>query len=380
MKILFAADMSFNYFKTLPSEAEAAAIMAQTATYFKAADFSMLNLENIFGKAEDHTPIVKAGPNLISDERFAAFIDTLNPTVVGLANNHSRDFGDSALLYTKEFMQNKGYKVIGAGKNIEEAYAPAILEKDGLKVAIIAVNENEFGIADVDQAGTAGYDLTRVTRAIFAAKEQGALPIIYFHGGNEYNPFPSPGKVGLYRHFIDLGARAVIAMHTHCPQGYEFYEGCPIVYSMGNFFFPGERGERASWKVGYMTELTLTAEGTKLELIPYTFHFDHHTPMDAAQKEKFMAYIEELNAPIGDSMKLREYFDSWCMIMGLKYAGYLSFGLESEPPQQARLKNSFSCEAHNELIGNTVKIYFEDRVEAAKSKVAEIERLQNTEF
>ncbi|MBR6794318.1 MAG: CapA family protein [Clostridia bacterium] len=379
MKILFAADMSFNYFSALPTAAEAEKIMEQTATYFKAADFSMLNLENIFGKAEEHTPIVKAGPNLISDERFAAFIDKLNPTVVGLANNHSRDFGDSALRYTIEFMKNKGYQVIGAGKNIEEAYAPAILEKDGLKAAVIAVNENEFGIADVDAAGTAGYNLTRVTKAIFAAKAQGALPVIYFHGGNEYNPFPSPGKVDLYRHFIDLGARAVIAMHTHCPQGYEFYEGCPIVYSMGNFFFPS-KNERPTWKVGYMTELELTEGDAKLKLIPYTFDFDHHTPMEGAQKEKFMAYIEELNAPIGDPLKLREYFDSWCMITGLKYAGYLSFGLESEPPQRARLKNSFSCEAHNELIGNTVKIFFEDRVEAAKSKVAEIERLQNTEF
>ena len=379
MKILFAADMSFNYIPSMPPAETAQAVMDKTAAYFEEADFSMLNLENIFGKAEEHTPIVKAGPNLISDEGYAAFIDRLNPTVVGLANNHSRDFGDSALLYTKDFMEKKGYKVIGAGKNIEEAYLPAVLEKDGVKAAIIAVNENEFGIADVDQAGTAGYELTRVTHAIFAAKEQGALPIIYFHGGNEYNPFPSPGKVALYRHFIELGASAVIAMHTHCPQGYEYYQGCPIIYSMGNFFFPSER-ERPTWKVGYMTRLELTAEKAAVELIPYTFGFDHHTPMEGAQKEKFLAYIEELSAPIGNPAELRKLFDGWCMIAGLKYAGYLSFPIDSEPAQRARLKNSFSCEAHNELIGNTVKIYFENRVEEAKEKVEEILRLQQVEF
>ncbi len=379
MKILFAADMSFNYFESMPSKAEAEAIMAETAKHFKAADFSILNLENIFGKAEEHTPIVKAGPNLISDEGFSAFIDTLNPTVVGLANNHGRDFGDSALLYTKEFLEKKGYIAIGAGKNIEEAYQPAILEKDGLKAAIIAINENEFGIADVDQVGTAGYNLARVTKAIFEAKEQGAMPIIYFHGGNEYNPFPSPGKTELYRHFIDLGAKAVIAMHTHCPQGYEYYEGAPIVYSMGNFFFPS-KNERPSWKVGYMTTLDITAEEIKLGLIPYTFDYTYHTPMDEAKKAKFEEYMKKLNAPIGDPLKLREYFDSWCMIMGMKYVGYLAFTVESEPAGKARLKNSFSCEAHNELIGNTIKIYFEGREEKAKSKVAEIEALQQTAF
>ena len=41
------------------------------------------------------------------------------------------------------------------------------------------------------------------------------------------------GKTELYRHFIDIGAAAVIAMHTHCPQGYEIYNGAPIVYSKG---------------------------------------------------------------------------------------------------------------------------------------------------
>jgi hypothetical protein len=64
----------------------------------------------------------------------------------------------------------------------------------------------------------------------------------------------------------------------------------------------------------------------------------------------------------------------------MKYVGYLGFTVGSEPAGKARLKNSFSCEAHNELIGNTIKIYFEGREEEAKSKVAEIEALQHTEF
>lgn len=379
MKILFAADLSFNYMPAAPSAEEAGRIMEQTAAYFKTADFSILNLENIFGRAEEHTPIIKAGPNLISDERFSAFLDALQPTVVGMANNHSRDFGDGALLATKALLQKKGYQVIGAGRNIEEAYQPAILEKDGLKAAIIAVNENEFGIADENTAGTAGYRLGRVTEAILKARKQGAAPILYFHGGNEYNPFPSPGKVELYRHFIDLGAKAVVAMHTHCPQGYEFYEGCPIIYSMGNFFFPAEK-ERPTWKVGYMAELDLTADGIRLEIIPYAFDFDHHTPMSGERKKRFLAYIEELNAPIQEPQKLQAYFDSWCMVAGMKYAGYLGFGMDAEPPQLARMKNNFSCEAHNELVGNTLKILFEERREEAGKLLPEIRRLQNAEF
>ncbi|MBQ6824242.1 MAG: CapA family protein [Clostridia bacterium] len=372
MKILFASDLSFNYFPALPPSEQTAATMAETAKLFGAADFSIINLENIFGDPEAYAPIEKSGPNLISDEGFCAYLDALNPTVVGLANNHAGDYGAGALLYTKDLLEQKGYTVIGAGKSVEEAYRPALLEQGEEQVAVIAVCENEFGCADGDSAGSAGYHLTRVTRAIRDARKVGARPVIYFHGGNEHNPFPSPGKVALYRHFIDLGAAAVIAMHTHCPQGYEWYEGCPIVYSMGNFFFPSE-GERPTWGQGYMA-LWDTVENT-LEPLPYTFDFDHHTPMSGAEKEQFLQYLSALNAPIHRPAELQAYFDGWCMIAGRnKYLKNLTDGVIN-----ARMKNALSCEAHNELLTNTLKILFEGREAEAERRIPEIEKLQKGE-
>jgi len=44
MKILFASDISFNDFKSFPGEEKALSVMAETAAYFKAADFSVVNL------------------------------------------------------------------------------------------------------------------------------------------------------------------------------------------------------------------------------------------------------------------------------------------------------------------------------------------------
>lgn len=375
MKILFAADVSFGFVESRPSEA----MMEQTAQYFRAADFSILNLENIFGKKEEHTPILKSGPNLISDEQSVEVIDALKPTVVGLANNHGRDFGEAPMLATKDLLLKKGYQVIGAGKNIEEAYQPAILEKDGVKVAIIAVCENEFGVADTAQAGTAGYQLGMVTKAIFSAKEAGALPILYFHGGNEFNPLPSPKKKELYRHFIDLGAAAVIAMHTHCPQGYEYYKKTPIIYSMGNFYFilPSTHSAKPTWNFGYMTMLEIAAEGCKAELLPYYFDADQHSVLQGEKKQAFLDYIEEISAPIADDAELQSYFDGWSMIMGPKYFGYLNSSVELEPKELARMKNNFFCEAHDEMVGNYVRIHFEGRQEQAKEKLEQIQKWQN---
>ena len=383
MKILFAADMSFNYIPPTSRE-NAMEAMREPSALFASADFSILNLENIFGTPEDGAPIPKSGPNLISDDSFAEYIHALKPSVIGLANNHSGDFGEVPMMNTIRMLRDSGYTVIGAGKNREDAYAPAILEKDGIRAAIIAVCENEFGCATETKAGSAGYSLGCVTRAIRRVRENGCRPIVYFHGGNEYDPFPSPGKTELYRHFIDLGAEAVIAMHTHCPQGYEMYEGKPIVYSMGNFFFPSEKlGRYASWKVGYLSELNLTADKISLQVHPYRFDQNGIYRMHGEDLAHFTKYLEILCAPIPDDAEIQSWFDSWCLTQS--YIPRLStyekeMFADGKTEEIKHLKNIFGCEAHNELIRNSMYMIYESRVEAARTRVTMIEKLQRMEL
>lgn len=382
MKLMFAADTSFNYMKDgFPGKEAAVAAMKEPAELFANADFSMVNLENIFGKKEDGFAIPKCGPNLISDDDFIEYIHALKPTIVGLANNHTMDYAENIFYHTVGMLKDSGYICIGAGDNVDAAYQSAVVEKDGVKVAIIAICENEFGTAKSDAPGTAGYHLGRVTHAIMDARKAGSLPVIYFHGGNETNPFPSPGKVDLYRHFIDLGAEAVIAMHTHCPQGYETYNGKPIVYSMGNFFFPAGK-EQASWYYGYMSELNITGAGTKLMIHPYRFDSDKVTLLQGAEKDEFLAYMDILNEPINKPEELRSWFDSWCMIPDYleRLAGFdADLFNDGKTADIVLFKNVFGCEAHNELLTNTMRLIYESRVEEAKAGVEKLRKLQNME-
>lgn len=381
MKILFASDISFNYFPEYPGDEAAEKAFSKTAEEFRKVDFSMVNLENILGEGQGFEPIEKSGPNLIADDAFIKYIDILNPTAIGLANNHTRDFGEGAMFHTMDMLAERGYQMCGAGKNIDAAYEPAVFEKDGVKVYVIAVCENEFGIAEKNLPGTAGYNLTRVKNAIKKALNDGAKPIIYFHGGNEKNPFPSPGKKELYRHFVDLGAAAVIAMHTHCPQGFEMYEGAPIIYSMSNFYFPkpAEYELTPSWSIGYMTVLDITNEGASFDIIPYKFDMESLDVLEGSEKDNFMKYIDELCKGFEDDDKLQEYFDAWCTIAGIgPYTSHLNFSEEMiNGAPCAPLKNVVTCEAHIELISNSMKILFEKRYEQAKKYVPYIEKLQN---
>lgn len=392
MKILFGSDMSFNYIGEYPGDAEARLAMAECADKFKEADFSILNLENILGNREDYVPIHKDGPNLISTEDFVSYIKELNPTVVGIANNHTGDFGAEAIFNTFDILDKNGYPYIGAGANIEEAYKPYIMEKDGIKVGIIAVCENEFGGAKKAAAGSAVYNLTRVQREIDALVEQGIKSVVYFHGGNERNPFPSPGKKELYRHFVDMGASAVVAMHTHCPQGYETYKGAPIIYSMGNLYFPRPTVMKEfyeptaycpTWNYGYLTELDFKDNEITIKTMPYCFESGSIRLLKDDELAEFNKYFDYITAVIQDDDKLEKFFDAWCIKYCREEDANVHFD-ESLIPQMhenvTKRLNDLACEAINEVWRNYFVVCYENRIEEAAGLIEEIELLQKLQL
>src|SRR5215218_5687530 len=70
--------------------------------------------------------------------RFASVWKAAGIDVVSLASNHAMDWGPDALLDTVELFRGMGKIVIGAGRDAEEARAPAIVERNGVRIAILA--------------------------------------------------------------------------------------------------------------------------------------------------------------------------------------------------------------------------------------------------
>ena len=58
--------------------------------------------------------------------------------IVSMASNHAMDWGPDALLDTIDLFRGMGKHVIGAGRDGEEARKPAIVERNGVKIAILA--------------------------------------------------------------------------------------------------------------------------------------------------------------------------------------------------------------------------------------------------
>ena len=209
------------------------------ARLFAGADIRIGNLECVVattGSPEDDKPnVFRVHPRALPylKRHFDA---------VGLANNHSGDFGPQAFAQMLGLLKHNQIGVYGGGMNLTEAHTPWIIERKGVRVAILGYDEfqpRSFE-ADTDRPGVAWSEDSQVLRDIRAARSVHKADVVIpvMHWGWE-EPIANDRQRQLARLMIDAGADAVIGGHPHQLQDTERYKGKPIFYSLGNFVFDG---------------------------------------------------------------------------------------------------------------------------------------------
>jgi poly-gamma-glutamate capsule biosynthesis protein CapA/YwtB (metallophosphatase superfamily) len=161
-----------------------------------------------------------------------------------LANNHTLDFEEQGLLDTLAHLEAAGIRYAGAGRNLEEAAQPALLDIDGERVALLAFTDNEPPFAaGPDKPGTNYLPISlepevlrRVEAAVGSAREAGAGTIVF---SNHWGPNMVEQPKGSFRRFaravVDRGADVYYGHSAHVFQGVEIYRGKPIFYDTGDF-------------------------------------------------------------------------------------------------------------------------------------------------
>ena len=376
MKLLFLGDVNFRGHENLKYE-ESKDILSEVQPYLDRVNFRIANLETPLADKNKYKPIKKSGPNHIYNSENVVFLKALNADAVTLANNHIGDFGEGAVKDTLDLLDKNNILYSGAGENIEKAYEAFCIKKEGKTVAVISVCENEFGTSSENKYGTAGYNPRRLLNQIKKEKSASDYVIVVFHGGNEFNPLPSTAVTDRYRMICDMGADAVIATHTHCPQGYEIYNDKPIVYSMGNFLFKSscERHENDTWYYGYMSELTID-EKISLEVIPYKFNKEATkiTVFKNNQRENVMNYLKMLCDIIQNPKELSLYFKGWCMLH--KWCPVLPDDYENlDGYNSSGNFNIVSCEAHCDQLRELLRLLDNDETEISEKYSEKIKKL-----
>ena len=163
-------------------------------------------------------------------------------------NNHCYDFDEQGFLDTLYNLNRYKITTSGAGENINKALKPALFRINGTDFRILALAdypaekdkfEGRKETAASDKKPGILWPSESVYSSVRKMSEKEGISIISVHGGYEWQNQPSEKQKKLYRKLIDLGADIVIGSHPHVIQPVEVRNGSLIIYSLGNFIFPG---------------------------------------------------------------------------------------------------------------------------------------------
>lgn len=283
-------------------------VLGDALPIIKNSDLSFVNLECLL--THHNIPIEKSGPALKADPSCIEPLKYFD--VVGLANNHIMDYGITGLKDILDLCKTNNIPTVGAGLTLEDAQKQLIIERKGVKIAIIAIAEFEFNQSENGGPGSAPIDLIDNYAQIKKAQEDADIVIVTIHGGNEYFPYPRPGLRKICKHFIDLGVNAVVCHHPHVPGAYEVYKGSPIFYSIGNFIFDHSNPPEG-WTEGYIVQMSFNTISKKLEdfeLIPYeqSVTLGGIQLMEGNKKSDFLSRIESFRKKLVNE---EEWFNEW---------------------------------------------------------------------
>ena len=229
---------------------------ANVRDYFLEDDLTLANLECAF---TDRTAPVSKDYRFRATPAHAEILRAGGVEAVSLANNHSGDYGAEGYADTAAALADQGV-------SYTDGETPLLYDCGGLLVGILSFNTVE---AFPPEAGWLAQGQAQVEEL----EAQGAdLVVAFLHWGWEYRAEPDPWQVELAHGLVDAGADMVVGSHAHVLQRLEYYQDCPIFYSLGNFCFGGNTSPPDLDTVIVQQAVWVDAAGTvslgALELVP----------------------------------------------------------------------------------------------------------------
>ena len=197
-------------------------------------DIVFANLETPIG---DKGIPAKGKPYIFMiNEDYAAPIKKLHLNIVSIANNHIMDYGESGLFSTMDWLNDNKIAFTGAGKDLNEARTPVIINSRGIEFVFLAYNERPpaYFAATKKSPGAAPARLSIIEEDVKLYKKPTNIVMVSIHWGIEQTLYPQAYQVEMAHKIIDAGADCIIGHHPHWIQGIEIYKQKPVFYSLGN--------------------------------------------------------------------------------------------------------------------------------------------------
>jgi len=222
--------------------------------YVRRADYFHITHEASIapGCPEATGPVLGGNNSMCMTRDQARLFDILDVDVVDLTGNHINDYGYQAFEDTLDHFEERGFALVGGGRNLAEARRPLILEHNGSRIGWIACNNigPYYAFANDDtealggqRAGNAycrGDGWLRDALPALAAEVDIVILTVQYREFEAFTPMRQQ-RID-FQSFAEWGADVVIGTAEHKPMTFEFYqtrrgETAFLHFGLGNLFF-----------------------------------------------------------------------------------------------------------------------------------------------
>jgi len=262
---------------------EPARALAPLTPLLRSYDLTVGNLESTLsddGVAQQGGDSFAAAPSVVPILERAGF------DAVSLANNHTGDFQEGALLDTVRRLRASRVQPFGAGSDRAEAGRAVVLGRGGTSFGFLGFNaigetpraaRGRPGALSVRMPPRTGplsrSDLAHVSRLVRRLATRVEVVVVLAHWGTQYTHRPEPVQRRVARQLVRSGADLVVGGHPHWVQGLDLVGGAVVAHSLGNFVF--DMDFMTETQQGAVLEATFWGETLKaIDLVPYRMDAD----------------------------------------------------------------------------------------------------------
>jgi poly-gamma-glutamate capsule biosynthesis protein CapA/YwtB (metallophosphatase superfamily) len=234
------------------------------------ADLLVLNLECCISERGERRRDPRKPFFFRAPPAAAEVLTRLGVDCVTLANNHVLDYGPEALLDTLAHLRGAGIAYVGAGPDITAARAPATLQTDGFRLAVLGCADHPREYAAGPATPGIAYGLDWVGGALAEVEAESVLVTPHWGPNMAVEPLPR-----IRRAAAGLRAAGATLVAGHSAHVFHGVEG-RILYDLGDFLDDYAVDRKLRNDLGLLFLVELDRDGpVRLEAVPLELDYCH---------------------------------------------------------------------------------------------------------
>ena len=231
-------------------------MFTQVKPYIERADITVANSESIVGGQGIG---VSSYPQFNSPFELADILKDVGVDIVNMANNHTLDRGEQAILNATNYWKELGIEYVGAATSLEESQKIKTLTVNNITFSFLGYTYGTNGIQvpEGKEYLVSYIDEEKMVQDIQKAKKISDLVVLNLHIGDEYSRSQNEYQEKIAQLAADNGVHIIFAHHPHVLQPVKWYTGVEgnqtfVIHSLGNFLSSQDKLYR---QIGALLEL-----------------------------------------------------------------------------------------------------------------------------